>query len=238
MTETKIRSRAPTASRRAARPSSLDLCDNGISPCRDSEKADRRFESLLTAAEWASLPAVVRHRFSRPLAPGTTRIYVGDVTLTELSPAGRMLAGLARLAGGPLPSAHGATGPAIVTVREDAAAGGQVWSRSYARPGRMPQSIHSVKRFGGPTGLEEYLGRGLAMRLTLHAIEGALVFRSAGYAISVLGRQIALPGWLSPGTCEIRHRDEGSDRFSFTLTLSHPRLGRLVHQVAYFKEIR
>ena len=52
------------------------------------------------------------------------------------------------------------------------------------------------------------------------------------------GRQIALPGWLSPGTCEIRHRDEGSDRFNFTLTLSHPRLGRLVHQVAYFKEIR
>ena len=96
--------------------------------------------------------------------------------------------------------------------------------------------IQSVKRFAGPTGLEEYLGLGLVMRLTLHEEAGRLVFLSAGYAIELAGRAFALPAWLSPGHCTVVHRDETDERFSFTLTLDHPRLGRLVHQVEFFSE--
>ena len=36
---------------------------------------------------------------------------------------------------------------------------------------------------------------------------------------------------------EIVHREEDAgDRFSFRLTLTHPRLGRLVHQLALFDD--
>lgn len=165
------------------------------------------------------------------------RIFRGRVTLTRLSRAGRILARLARLVGGPLPDTDEATGPAIVVVTEDPGLGGQIWTRTYARPGGLPQTINSVKRFRGPTGLEEYLGFGLVMRLTLHAEAGALVFRSAGYDIEILGRRMAIPRSLSPGHCTITHRAEGGDRFSFTLALDHPWLGRLAHQVADFEEV-
>lgn len=198
---------------------------------------DTRFHDLLGPAAWASLPGTVRHRFSRPLAPGEMRLFQGRVTATTLSPAGRILATLARLVGGPLPDTDAATGPATVLVTECPTLGGQIWTRTYTRPHGIPQTINSVKRFSGPTGLEEDLGHGLRMRLTLHAEHGALVFRSAGFALAIGNLCLTLPGWLSPGRCTITHRDEGHGRFSFTLELTHPWLGRLVHQIAHFEEV-
>jgi hypothetical protein len=199
-------------------------------------EADGRYRALLGEAAWASLPEAVRRRFSKPAAAGTVTVYRGRVVATELSWLGRLLANAARVVGGPLPLASGAEGAAIVTVVEDPAFRGQVWTRSYARAGRFPQVIHSAKRFSGPTGLEEYLGFGLVMRLAVSAEAGALVFRSAGYGTELFGRFMAFPAWLTPGICEVRHRDEGGRRFSFTLTLVHPLAGRLVHQVAVFEE--
>ncbi len=35
---------------------------------------------------------------------------------------------------------------------------------------------------------------------------------------------------------EITHRDEGGGTFSFRLALTHPLLGRIVHQLAYFQD--
>ena len=203
----------------------------------DASVGDDRFRRLLTAAAWARLPEVVRRRFSKRLGRDEQRVFAGRVVRTRLSWAGTMLARLARLAGGPLPDTHGATGPSSVVVRRDDALGGQVWTRTYARPGRMPQTINSVKRFAGPTGLEEYLGHGLAMRLLLAEEGGDLVFRSAGYDLLLGNVRWALPRAVTPGDCAIRHRDEGGGRFSFTLTLDHPWLGRLVEQVAYYEEI-
>ena len=94
-----------------------------------------------------------------------------------------------------------------------------------------------MKRFAGATGLEEYLGFGLTMALTLHVADGALVFRSAGYGVHLLGRRFALPSWLTPGTCTITHRAHGDRWFSFTLEIVHPKLGRLLRQMAVFEEI-
>jgi hypothetical protein len=200
-------------------------------------ETDTRYRALLGEAAWASLPRAVRRRFSTRRAAGTVTVYGGRVVATELSRLGRVLANLTRLIGAPLPLSSGATGAAIVTVIEEPGFKGQVWTRSYARPGRFPQVIHSAKRFTGPTGLEEYLGLGLVMRLTIEAEHGTLVFRSAGYGIVVLGRHLPLPRWLSPGTCEVRHRDLDHGRFEFTLSLTHPLAGRLVHQLAVFEEL-
>ena len=198
---------------------------------------DARFARLMGPDAWLALPPIVRSRFSRHVEPGESRLFHGRVMSTKMSRTGRLLARLARLVGGPLPETHGATGPATVLVTESPELGGQVWTRTYTRAGRFPQTINSVKRFSGPTGLEEYLGHGLVMRLTLTAEDGCLVFRSAGYDIEFGRRRIPFPRWLSPGTCTITHRDLGGGAFAFTLALVHPWLGRLVDQVAHFEEV-
>ena len=203
----------------------------------DMPAEDGRFRGLMGAPAWDRLPAVVRHRFSRHVGPGDRRLFHGEVVSTTLSGAGRLLARLARLVGGPLPDQDGATGPATVLVTECPALGGQIWTRTYCRPGRLPQTISSVKRFSGPTGLEEYLGHGLVMRLDLLVEAGCLVFRSAGYDIEIRGRRLPVPVWLAPGICTVTHRDLGNGRFAFTLELEHPWLGRLAHQVAHFEEV-
>lgn len=203
---------------------------------------DDRYRRLVGAKDWLRLPESVRSRFSRKLMPGEAIVYRGEVVHCALSRAGWWLAQAARLVGGPLPNMAEATGPSVVTVVEAPELGGQIWSRLYMRPGRFPQSIHSAKRFRGPTGLEEYLGRGLVMRLVARVEDeqsiATLVFRSTGYAIRLLGRTIPLPARLSPGRCEVRHRAETDRRFSFTLTLDHPWAGRLLHQVAFYEEAR
>jgi hypothetical protein len=199
-------------------------------------ETDTRYRVLLGEAAWASLPEAVRRRFSKTAIPGAVTVYRGRVVTTELSWTGRLLVHAARLVGGPLPLFSGASGPAVVTVLEDPAFKGQIWTRSYARSGRFPQVIHSAKRFTGPTGLEEYLGFGLVMRLTVSAEAGALVFRSAGYAVELFGKVVELPEWLTPGTCEVRHTDKGGGTFTFGLILVHPLAGRLVHQLALFAD--
>lgn len=198
---------------------------------------DTRFRDLLGPVAWSRLPPIVQRRFSVALEPGERRIFEGEVAETTLTLAGRLISQLARIAGAPLPTTHGATGPAVVVVTEDTALGGQIWTRTYARPGRFPQTINSVKRFSGPTGLEEYLGFGLIMRLHIACERGDLVFRSVGYDVEVLGRRFQIARWLTPGMCTITHRALGGDRFAFTLELAHPWLGPLVKQVAVFKEV-
>lgn len=198
---------------------------------------DARFRRLLGTRDWLALPAPVRRRFSKRLAPGETVLYRGRVTETTLTAAGRVVAQLARLIGSPLPLGHGATGAAAVAVTEDPAIGGQIWTRLYARAGRFPQAVHSAKRFQGPTGLEEYVGRGVGMALELAVEDGALVFRSRHYFLQILGRRWRLPRLLAPGAMEIVHREEGGGTFSFVLSLTHPLLGRLIHQVALFEEV-
>jgi hypothetical protein len=45
-----------------------------------------------------------------------------------------------------------------------------------------------------------------------------------------------LPGWLAPGHLTIDHIGMGGDCFAFALTLAHPRLGELIHQLALFRD--
>ncbi len=198
--------------------------------------ADLRFRTLIGEAAWARLPEPVRWRFSKCLAPDEALVYRGYVIVTELSRWGRILAFLARAIGSPLPLTNGARGPALVLVTEDERLDGQGWTRIYTRAGRHPQTVHSAKRFRGPTGLEEYVGYGIGMALKVAVEEDALVFRSDHYFLTLGTWRIRLPRLLVPGEMCITHRDEGGGAFSFRLRLTHRHLGCLVHQLALFTD--
>ena len=211
------------------------------------ELGDLRFRALMSEEDWASLPFAIRRRFSKRLAGGKTIVYAGEILESWMSRAGWWLAHAARLIGGPLPVTREVRTPSgrfsslhvpsVVTVTEDMATGGQIWTRLYARRKGFPQVVHSSKRFAGPTGLEEYVGCGVGMTLTVYAREGALIFRSKDYFLQLFGRRLFLPVWLTPGTLYVTHAEVPDGRFSFTLQIFHPRFGLLIRQMAMFREI-
>lgn len=198
---------------------------------------DLRFRALLSASDWQSLPAPIRRRFSKRVAGGESAVYAGEVVATRLTRVGWLFAQLARLCGGPLPLSALQGVPAVVSVTEDMVTGGQIWTRLYARCNGFPQIIHSSKRFSGPTGLEEYVGRGIGMELMVHAEQGALLFRSARYFFRLGRLTLHLPAWLTPGALTVGHTELGEGRFTFTLDVDHPFFGRVVHQHAVFREV-
>jgi Domain of unknown function (DUF4166) len=197
---------------------------------------DNRFRALLADEDWGRLPVAVWRRFSKRLAEGGTIVYVGEIDEVTFSRAGWWLAQAARLIGGPLPTGSETGVPTIVTVTEDAATGGQIWSRIATRSNGFPQVIHSCKRFAGPTGLEEYVGCGVSMALKISVAQEALVFRSIGYSLQLGPFRLPLPEWLTPGDLTVTHRDLGGDEFRFTLEIIHPRFGMLIRQSAVFRE--
>jgi Domain of unknown function (DUF4166) len=197
---------------------------------------DHRFRALLPDEDWGRLPLAVWRRFSKRLADGNTIVYVGEVDEVRFSRAGWWFAQIARLIGGPLPTGSETGVPMIVTVTEDAAAGGQIWTRICARRDGFPQVIHSSKRFAGPTGLEEYIGFGVSMALRISVAQEALVFRSVGYCLQLGRLRLPLPEWLTPGDRTVTHRDLGYGAFRFTLEIIHPRFGTLIRQSAVFRE--
>jgi hypothetical protein len=202
----------------------------------DGALGDLRFRNLLSQAEWAALPPPIRQRFSKRLAGGQSAVYVGQVLETRLTRIGTLFSQIARLIGGPLPVSTDAGLPAIVSVTENTRAGGQTWTRLYAHRGGLPQIIHTAKCFGGATGLEEYIGCGFGMALTVHVAGGALLFCSAGYFLRLGARRFTLPGWMTPGQLIVTHAEAGHGRFTFSLEILHPRFGMIVQQTAIFRE--
>ena len=198
--------------------------------------ADLRFLRLVGREAWDQLPAAVQARFAKRLSGDAVALYRGRVIRSELSPLGWMLAQLLRLIGAPLPISRDTDVPAVVSVSEDGAGGGQVWSRLYGRRAGFPQVIHSAKRFAGPTGLEEYVGRGIGMALKVEPMADGLRFVSHHYFLSLVGRRLRLPRWLEPGRTVVEHHDLGHGCFIFSLMLRHPLFGMLVEQHALFRD--
>jgi len=197
---------------------------------------DLRFRALLSDTDWAALPAAVRRRFSKRLTDGKTAIYVGEVLEARMSRVGWLLAHGLRLIGGPLPTSCDCRVPCVVTVTEDLGSGGQIWTRLYARRRGFPQVIHSAKRFSGPTGIEERVGCGVGMTLTVAVEDRALVFRSGQYFVELGRWRIILPAWATPGALTVKHIEDTDERFVFSLEIVHRRLGVLIRQVAAFQE--
>ena len=116
----------------AARPANSQPLNPA--PRADTRLEDLRFRVLLGKEAWDQLPAAIRRRFSKRVADGASVLYRGQVKGIRFSRLGRLLASLLRPLGAPLPLSA-ATGLATaVTVTEDLASGGQVWSRLFARP--------------------------------------------------------------------------------------------------------
>jgi hypothetical protein len=197
---------------------------------------DLRFRRLLGAPAWDRLPRAVQRRFAKRFGPGCSVTYRGHIESCRMNAAGWLLSQACRAIGAPLPLDRAPGMAAVVTVTEDGAGQGQVWSRLYARPRGFPQVIHSVKRFSGPTGLEEYLGGGFGIALTLHALDNGLRFSSDHYFLQLAGYRLPLPAWLGPGRLDIDHEDRGRGRFSFTLTLRHRLFGLLMRQHSLFAD--
>jgi hypothetical protein len=196
------------------------------------------FRELLGNARWRELPAPVRARFDRELAPGESVAFVGEVAETRMTASGWLWAQAARIAGAPLPLKRLARAAAAVIVTQDAASATQCWTRVYHESGALPQVIRSTKRFAGPTGLEECVGAGFGMALTLAVEHRALVFRSREYFWRCGRLRLRIPDWLTPGRIAVIHREERFGRFSFTLIVTHPWLGESIRQVAYFRDTR
>ena len=201
----------------------------------EADLGDLRFRALLPGEDWAALPAAVRRRFSKRLNSGATAVYIGRVTAVSISPLGRLLAQVLRPVGAPLPLSRATGVASIVTVTEDAKTGGQIWTRIYGRAQGFPQVIHSVKCFSGPTGLEERIGYGIAMSLTISVADGALVFKAKDYFVTLGRHRMTLPGWLTPGYLTVTHRATSETAFLFILDLRHPLFGALLHQEALFE---
>lgn len=200
---------------------------------------DERFRELLGPDAWHRLPAPIRTRFSKRLQQGRSIAYQGVVTRMQMSWPGFCLAHAARLVGAPLPyDIRSVDQPAVVVVTEDVATNGQFWIRQYGRRGAFPQTVHSSKRFQGPTGLEEYIGFGIGMALTVEATPTALLFKSDHYFLQLFGLRARLPRWLSPGALVIGHHEMGNDRFTFTLSLRSRWFGNLITQDAVFKDAK
>ncbi len=198
---------------------------------------DVRFRQIVGEEGWENLPPPVRRRFSIRHQPGEMVLYRGRVEQTSLSHWGRIFALLTTVIGSPLPRRDGATGDATVIVTEDASSGDQSWIRMYASDTGAPQVIRSMKRFRGTTGLEEYVGGGIGMALRVYVENGALHFASDHYFLELRHLRVTLPKILEPGRMLIVHREEAGGEFSFELTLIHPLLGGLVHQLAHFSEV-
>jgi hypothetical protein len=197
---------------------------------------DLRFSALVGADAWSRLPPAVRARFSKRLAPDAAVTYVGTIVDSRRTLPGQWLTEFCRLIGAPLPLDADVGVPAVVTVTEDGASGGQFWTRMYGRLRGFPQVIHSSKRFAGPTGLEEYLGCGFGIALTVSTDEQALHFHSDHYFLVMGDRRLRLPRWLGPGALTISHVDQDDGRFAFVLSLVHPLFGEIMRQTGIFRE--
>jgi hypothetical protein len=197
---------------------------------------DLRFSALLGAEAWARLPHAIRERFGRRLGGGAAITYAGQIVESRRNAVGRLAAEACRLIGAPLPLHDRIGAPAVVTVIEDGVSGGQFWTRLYGCPHGFPQVIHSSKRFAGPTGLEEYLGLGFGIALTLSADHEALRFHSDHYFLGLGRWRWRLPDWLGPGRLTITHLDKGDGAFAFVLDLHHPLGGELISQTGLFRE--
>jgi hypothetical protein len=202
------------------------------------EIGDLRFRALVGEAGWAALPETTRRRFGKRVAHCTTAVYAGEIVECRMNLAGRLLAQLCRLIGGPLPLTRDPDQPALVSVTEDAASGGQFWTRIYGRRRGFPQVINSSKCFAGPTGLEELIGCGIGIALRVEVADGALHFLSDHYFLRLGRLRFRLPRWLAPGRMRVSHIDCKHGLFAFVLRLEHPLFGELIRQTAMFRDMK
>lgn len=179
---------------------------------------------------WRRLHPDIRNRF-RGDYPAAA--YPGRLDISR-SWAGLCFALGAKLFGGPLPLRTAVDAAALVCVRQ-APMGGVVWERWLElRPGRPPLRVASTKQIDESGRLLECVDGGLGMVLRVFERDHGLVFESQSYFITIFGRRVGLPHWMTPGACCVAHDYVGPHQFRFTLSIVHPLFGRTFHQTGVF----
>lgn len=190
--------------------------------------------SLLGHSAWRRLSPAIRRRFDS--SHGTRPVSYPGRMHFERSSLGLLFAIASRFFGSPLPTRRAANCRMTVAVSRDAA-GGVVWDRQAQVSTHKPiHRIISTKRMGRDGRLLECVRGGLGMELDVYEDAGALVFASRRYFLDFGSLRLPIPQLLSPGRCEVRHSDECSNRFRFTLTMRHPIWGTTFHQTGVFTD--
>jgi hypothetical protein len=177
-------------------------------------------------ADWARLPACLRRRFDAKHGPAR---YDGTMDL-DRSAIGGWFAWLVRPFGAPLPVRKVTDSPVTVTVRTSD--GGVVWERRFGTLHR----VRSVKSAGPGNTVIERTDGGLAMLLDVSVEDGALVFTSRRFFLSVGTWRLPIPTLLTPGTCRVEHRAIDEHRFTFSLIMTHPLWGTTFRQNGLFND--
>lgn len=186
-------------------------------------------ERVLGEAAWHRLPAAVRARFPHPAVAVD---YVGEFEVVRASLLGRLIAWFGLLLGTPVVPRTGAHVAAVVRVGPTER--GVAWNREYRWPGNSASLVRSTKVIGADGSLVEELPARLCMPLDVYERGGVLHFVSRGYYFRLGACHLWLPHWLSPGTTQVEHEDEGAGWFRFTLTVRHPFFGELFYQTGRF----
>ena len=224
---------------RSASRAEMPAPEHPPAPLGPAAVGDLRFRTLVGEAAWAELPEAVRRRFSKCLAPDETLIYRGNVSSRpELSRAGRVLSFLARAIGSPLPLTDGATGPALVVVTEDPAPRRAELAAHLHPPRPLPagdQLDQALPRRDGPRGVRGLRDRHVAAR---HGRRRACSSSARPAYFLELGRwRLPLPRAIASRPHADRAPRRGRRAASPSrLQLTHPLLGRLVHQLAIFRD--
>jgi Domain of unknown function (DUF4166) len=181
---------------------------------------------IVGPAAWGRLPASLRRRFAAGHSPVR---YDGTMDL-DRSFIGGWFARLAKPFGTPLPVRRASCADVTVAVREQN--GGVVWERRFG----SLHYVRSVKFPGFGNTVVECTDGGLGMVLDVSVQDGALVFTSRNFFLSIGSWCLPVPALLTPGTCRVEHRTIDETRFTFSLTMTHPLWGTTFRQSGIFHD--
>ena len=204
-------------------------------PCEPNVEADSSYRDMLGELAWRRLhPEIPRTVLKKNHDRGKALCYDGIMHIVELSFMGWLFAQVCRLIGTPLAPRRGYNVPMDIRLEADEATGGVRWIRRYGfRSGAV--AVQSCKTRSGRQELTEHIGYGFSMRLHLSERRGDLYFTSHAYDLTLAGKRLRIPDWLTPGKTTVSHEQIRDKLFRFTLSVDHPLFGRTIYQDGYFE---
>jgi len=185
--------------------------------------------------DWDKLNPNVQQRFSSDPAEDQTIHYQGKID-TQRSCAGWLFAHLTRIVGNPLTPYKGKAVPLDVRLFREANTQGVYWERTYHFPNKRPYVVTSIKKTGRHGEMLECVGGGFGMVLDVYTENQQLHFRSTRYFWQCGSLRVLLPHLITPGQTDVVHADLGDGNFRFTISMTHPLLGRTFFQDGIFSK--
>lgn len=210
----------------------LELRNSGLD-AQSPSSSGPNFAALIGAFGWRRLHPDIQRRFCDRHIEAVT--YPGRLSVAR-NWAGLAFAMAAKLFGGPLPAVQAPDAATIVCVRSNGL-GGVVWERWLElQKDRPPLRIASTKQTDESGRLLECVEGGLGMVLRVFEQNHGLIFESQSYFITLFGRRVPLPHWVTPGVCRVEHHHVAQGQFRFAMTVMHPLFGRTFSQTGIFHD--